>query len=124
MKGLNPAEVAQLLSQPTGKKGIYGPKLMDFFNGDELAINPRDVWPTEFKDVKIVNLAQNFRNAATKAKILDLIQLRVVGDNLFIVHVERANLAVLQLTEQLDATDGETGEEATNSGENDDNTEA
>jgi hypothetical protein len=111
MKGLSSNEVAELLATAKGRKGIYGPKLMEFFNGDELAINPRDVWPEEFAKVKIANLSQNFRNAAIKAKILDLIEFRTKGDDLFILHTERAKLAVAQLSEDLD--NGNTDEENT-----------
>lgn len=82
------------------KHGFYGPALVKFVNSEEVAINPREVWPNVLGDVDANSpntIAQGFRNAAKAAKINienghedQVLTITQVGNEVFIIHNERA----------------------------------
>lgn len=97
-KGLSNAAIAELLGKKH-KKGFYGPALAKFVKSDEIAINPREVWPLQLGDKEenaVTTIAQGFRNAAKAANIElkgedAILTITQIGEEVFIIHNERAN---------------------------------
>jgi len=94
MTGLSPERIAELMAGRA--RNVYKPKLTQFVESDEAGVDPREVWPLEFKDKKASALYQGFRGVATEAGILvseenpeGPILVKRQGDEVFILHIER-----------------------------------
>jgi hypothetical protein len=98
-KGLDPNQLAEVMAGARGR-GIYGPRLKDFMESDEAAIEPAAVWPMDFEGKAASSLYQSFKAAAEKAKIDDEIRLLSTGGKFYLIHNERANA----LREEAEAT--------------------
>jgi len=103
MKGLPDQFINELMAN-TRSRNVYGPKLVEFCESDEAAINPAEVWPVEFAGKKASTLYQGFRTAAEKADISDLVLIKQSDDSVFILHKERVALVMA-------AANGDTAED-------------
>ena len=99
MKGLSADIIGQLMAN-SRSKNTYGPKLVEFVESDEAAINPAEVWPIEFGKKEASTLYQGFLGAAKKANLTDQIMVKQSDGTVIILHKERVNLL---LAEQLEA---------------------
>lgn len=88
MKGLSADLITQLM-QSSRSRNTYGPKLAEFIESDEAAINPADVWPLEFGGKEASTLYQGFQLAAKKADLQDTILVKQSDGAVFILHKER-----------------------------------
>lgn len=88
MKGLD-ADLIQSLMAKSRSRNTYGPKLADFVESDEAAINPAEVWPVEFGGKEATTLYQGFNLAAKKAGLTDTILVKQSDGAVFILHKER-----------------------------------
>jgi hypothetical protein len=100
MKGLSPELILDLMSKGR-TRNTYGPKLVEFCESDEAAINPAEVWPIEFGKKEATTLYQGFLTASKKANLTDTIMVKQSDGHVFILHKERVNI---KLAEQLEAT--------------------
>lgn len=89
MQGIPPELVASLMAGGRSRN-TYGPKLLEFVESDEPGINPREVWPVEFAQKKVETLYQGFMLAVNKAELRDQVIVRKHGEDLFLLHSERA----------------------------------
>lgn len=92
MKGLDNDLIKSLMGS-TRTRNMYGPKLLEFMDSDEAAINPADVWPLEFGTKNTTTVYQGFLNAAKAAEVSDLIWIKQKDGQVYILHRERAILA-------------------------------
>jgi len=97
LKGLSLDEISTILST-SRTRNMYGPKLLEFLESDEAAINPQDAWPTEFKDKKVTTLYQGFNNAIKNGNIEGL-EIRQMDEKLFILNTEKVKLAMDELAD-------------------------
>jgi hypothetical protein len=112
-KGLPTNLIDELLAN-TRTKNVYGPKLLEFAQSDEIGINPAEAWPMEFGKKKATSLYQGFRNAAEKAGIMNTVLIKLYDDNVYILHKER--LALMQNgSDTEDVNDTEDTEDAEDS---------
>lgn len=88
MKGISAELITSLMANGRSRNS-YGPKLMEFYNSDEPAINVAEVWPLEFAQKEASALYQGFLTAAKKAGIQDNLIIKRSEDNVFILHKER-----------------------------------
>lgn len=95
MTGLPPELIAKLMAGRT--RNAYGPKLEEFIASDEPAINPREVWPLEFKEKDSSALYQGFQTAAKKAELSETVIVKQSDGQVFLLHKERVGAL---LTEQ------------------------
>jgi hypothetical protein len=72
--GLDDAMIQELLGK-SRTRNAYGPKLADFYESDEAAINVAETWPVEFGKKAPATLAQGFNIAADKADMKDKVQI-------------------------------------------------
>lgn len=98
MKGLSADFIATLMAN-TRTRNAYGPKLLEFVESDEAAINPRDVWFAEFGAKQSGTMYQGFMKAAKDAKLTDTIRISQVDGEVFILHTERVSLALAAATD-------------------------
>lgn len=98
MTGLSADVIGELLAK-TRTRNAYGPKLVEFMESDEAAINPAEVWP-EFKDKQSSTLYQGFMLAAKKAGIQDELLIKQHDESVFILHKERVTLALAAQTDE------------------------
>jgi hypothetical protein len=110
LKGLSSDLIADLMAN-SRTRNAYGPKLVEFCNSDEAAINPAEAWPTEFGGKKTTTLYQGFRLAADKADLLYSAEkpdapllVKLSDDNVFILHRERVEL--MMMIEAAENTNG------------------
>lgn len=104
MNGLSEDQIKDLLGKARGRN-VYGPKLIEFMESDEAAINPKDTWPAEFQNKSASALYQSFRQAADKAGVADQLQISQVSGEVFILHKEK--VAVVLAGPTADDTDAE-----------------
>jgi hypothetical protein len=97
MEGISNDLIAELLAKGR-TRNQYGPKLLEFCESDEAAINPRDVWPIEFGNKNTSTMYQGFRKAMIDGKLEDILQISQLNDEMFILHKERVALVQAQLT--------------------------
>lgn len=102
MEGLSPDLIASLMAK-SRTRNQYGPKLLEFMDSDEAAINPADVWPSEFGNKNPSTMYQGFRKAAEVAGLSDQLRISQLDDNVFILHLERVNLALAKPTLEVAA---------------------
>lgn len=102
MVGLSPELIANLMGK-SRTKNAYGPKVLEFADSDEAAINPKEVWAVELGQKNPATLYQGFNNAINKAGLKDTIALRRDGEDVFLLHTERVNLAIAELTASASA---------------------
>lgn len=103
MKGL-PSDLITSLMAKSRQHNAYGPKLLEFVNSDEAAINPAETWPLEFSGKKATTLYQGFRTAAEKANLSDQILIKQSDDNVFLLHKERVTLVLEATASEADDT--------------------
>lgn len=106
MKGL-PDEFINELMATSRSRNVYGPKLLDFCESDEAAINPAEVWPIEFGNKKATTLYQGFRNAAEKADLQEVVMIKQSDDAVFILHKERVSVLMAANADQSENGNGE-----------------
>lgn len=104
IKGLDPKMIAELMGN-TRSRNVYGPKLLDFLNSDEAAINPAETWPIDFGTKKATALYQGFLNAAKTAEVTDVVLVKQYDGGVYLLHKERANVAI---NPPADAEDDDT----------------
>jgi hypothetical protein len=105
MNGLSEDQIMELLGKARGRN-VYGPKLIEFMESDEAAINPKDTWPAEFANKSASALYQSFRQAAEKANVADQLQISQVGGQVFILHKEKVAVVLNSATtENTDSTE-------------------
>jgi hypothetical protein len=113
-KGLDPSMIEKLMGE-SRQRNTYGPKLVEFIASDEAGINPAEAWPLEFGKKNASTLYQGFLTAAKKAEVADQIRILQNDGSVFILHKERAGLAVEEANSDEEATEDsnatETGEE-------------
>ena len=100
MTGLSADVISQLMAN-SRSKNTYGPKLVEFVNSDEAAINPADVWPIEFGKKESSTVYQGFLAAIKKADLTEAVMVKQSDGMVFLLHKERTNLL---LTEQVEAS--------------------
>lgn len=83
-----PADFISELMANSRQRNAYGPKLLEFLQSDEAAINPRDVWPAEFANKKSSTMYQGFNNAIKKGDIKGL-RIAQHNDEVFILNTEK-----------------------------------
>lgn len=93
MKGLSPELILKLMAKGRSRN-TYGPKLIEFVESDEAAINPREVWPVEFTGKEASTLYQGFRTATNKANLVDTIEVKQSDGEVFLLHKARVELAL------------------------------
>lgn len=95
--GLNPAELQKLLASGRSRN-MYGPKLVEFEQSSEAAVDVLSIdhWH-DLKGKEPATLYQGFTNALNKAKLTDVIEVKRVKDNVFLLHKERVKLALATL---------------------------
>lgn len=92
MKGLDPDLITSLMSKGR-QRNAYGPKLMEWIeNSDEAAINPKEVWPLEFGQKNASTLYQGFMTAIKNADLTNLVLVKKVEEDIFLLHKERVEL--------------------------------
>lgn len=91
MQGLPPEMIADLMAN-SRSRGIYGPKLLEFCESDEPAINPAESWPLEFHNKKASSLYQSFNAHIKKAKLEEVVQCKLYNDQVFLLHLERTKV--------------------------------
>jgi hypothetical protein len=101
MKGLSPDLINSLMAG-SRTRNAYGPKLKEFMDSDEAAINVAEVWPVEFGGKKATTLYQGFRLAADKADIMDQVLIKMSDETVFILHKERCTLAITEAAEDTE----------------------
>lgn len=95
MKGLSSDLINSLMAN-TRQRNAYGPKLVEFCESDEAAIDPAEVWPVEFGGKKATTLYQGFRNAAEKAELSDTVLIKQYDDHVFILHKDRVAIVLAE----------------------------
>jgi hypothetical protein len=100
-----PPELIEKLMGESRQRNTYGPKLLDFINSDEAGINPAEAWPLEFGKKNASTLYQGFLTAAKKAEVADQIRILQNDGSVFILHKERAGLAVNGATDEAEVTE-------------------
>ena len=93
IKGLDPKMIAELMGN-SRSRNVYGPKLLTFVESDEAAINPAEVWPIDFGSKKTTALYQGFLNAAKNAELTDVVLVKQYDGGVYLLHKERANVAI------------------------------
>ena len=104
--GIDPTLIAELIAGSRGRN-MYGPKLVEFCDSDEPAIDVVEAWPMEFNGKESTTLYQGFRLAAEKAQLLGVAEngkpaipavLRIVqrNGNVYLLHNERVSLVQAQ----------------------------
>lgn len=93
-----PADLIKDLMGSTRNRNVYGPKLLEFVESDEPGINPSESWPLEFGGKNPTTLYQGFIKAAKDAKVSDTVKIIKREDSVFILHMERARVAVETMT--------------------------
>lgn len=88
MKGLSADIISQLMAN-SRSKNTYGPKLIEFVESDEAAINPAEVWPIEFGKKEASTLYQGFLGAAKKADLTETVMVKQSDGMVFLLHKER-----------------------------------
>lgn len=101
MNGMTEDQIRELLGKSRGRN-TYGPKLVEFMESDEAAINPKDAWPAELSNKSASALYQSFRQAAEKAGVADQLQISQVGGEVFILHKEKVAVVLAGNTEDED----------------------
>jgi hypothetical protein len=99
----------QLLSPKKLPKGYIGECIVKFVNeSDEAYINPAEVFPL-LKGKKVDTLYQGFNNARNDAELQSVISLTKMGEDLYIVHNERAQVRQqeLELEQEVAGTEDE-----------------
>lgn len=91
LKGLTSDKVAELMAN-SRQRNAYGPKLIEFCESDEAAVNPSETWPVEFAGKKASTMYQGFRNAAEKAGLQDTILIKLSDDAVYILHKGRVSV--------------------------------
>lgn len=91
MKGLDLTDI-QALMATSRSRNTYGPKLMEFIESDEAAIDVAEVWPTEFGGKESTTLYQGFTLAARKAEVADTVAIKNSDGHCYILHNERVKL--------------------------------
>lgn len=102
MKGLSADVISQLMAN-SRSKNTYGPKLVEFVESDEAAINPAEVWPIEFGKKESSTLYQGFLGAVKKADLAEQVMVKQSDGTVILLHKERVNLLLAEQLEQ-DAT--------------------
>lgn len=98
MKGLSSDAVAELMAN-TRTRNAYGPKLLEFCESDEAAINPAEAWPMDFGSKKASTLYQGFRLASEKAGLNDTLLIKLSDETVFILHKERVEVLMAEAAE-------------------------
>lgn len=94
--GLSTEDIAALLSS-SRTRNAYAPKIIEFDDSDDAAINVREAWPTEFSAKNASTLYQGFNNALNKADPpIKHIQVKRMADDVFLLHMERVNLVLAE----------------------------
>lgn len=88
MQGLPPEMIADLMAN-SKSRNVYGPKLLEFCESDEAAINPAESWPVEFGTKKATSLYQSFNSHIKKAELTEIVQCKLYNDTVFLLHLER-----------------------------------
>jgi hypothetical protein len=107
MKGLDPAMITELMGN-TRSRNTYGPKLLDFINSDEAAINPAENWPIDFGNKKATALYQGFLNAAKTAELTDVVLVKQYDGGVYLLHKERANVVINPPADEPEDDDNDT----------------
>jgi len=94
MTGLSADFISDLMAKGR-TKNTYGPKLVEFIESDEAAINPAEVWPIEFSKKEASTLYQGFLGAAKKGELTDTIMVKQSDGHVFLLHKERVNLLLV-----------------------------
>lgn len=89
--GLPPDVIAGLMAKGR-TRNAYGPRVIEFCESDEAAINPADVWPLEFGGKVASTLYQGFNTAIDKAGLKDTILVKKVEDSVFLLHKDRVHV--------------------------------
>jgi len=92
LKGLPPELIKALMGKGRAR-GVYGPRLKQFAESDEAAINPRESWPLEFEGKTALAMTQSFRKHIADADLEDVIQVVSHDGECYLVHKERAAIA-------------------------------
>lgn len=87
LKGLTPAQVAELLGK-SRTRNAYGDPLTTFVDSDEAAISVKDSFPM-FAQKNVMTLYQGFRNAADKAQLSDTVSVKKIENDVYLFHNER-----------------------------------
>lgn len=95
MKGLQADVISQLMAK-SRSKNTYGPKLVEFNDSDEAAINPADVWPIEFGKKEASTVYQGFLAAIKKADLTEVIMVKQSDGNVFLLHKERVGVLLTE----------------------------
>lgn len=101
LKGL-PADLIANLMATSRTRNAYGPKLVEFDNSDEAAINPAEAWPIDFGGKKTSTLYQGFRLAIEKADLKDKITVKLSDDSVFLLHNERVHILLAAEAEEAE----------------------
>jgi hypothetical protein len=88
LKGLDPALIRKLASSGRARN-VYGPRLKDFIDSDEAAVDPSEAWPLEFSEKKAQTMYQSFRKAVKDAELTDTVVVRLHEDKVYLMHTER-----------------------------------
>jgi hypothetical protein len=91
MKGISADLISDLMAKGRSKN-VYGPKFAEWFESDEAAINPAEVWPLEFGRKEASTIYQGFLGAAKKANLQDAVMIKQSDGAVFLLHKERVNL--------------------------------
>jgi hypothetical protein len=101
LQGLSSEQIDELMAS-SRTRNAYAPRLVEFCDSDEAAVNPADVWP-EFKAKKASTLYQGFNNAVKKGQLEDTILVKLWNENVFLLHKER--VAIVQANGADDSED-------------------
>lgn len=103
MTGLTPDQIAEILGKSRGRN-VYGPKLIEFMESDEAAINVAETWPIEFGEKSATAMYQSFRKAAENAKVADQLSIRMLDGAVYLLHTEKVALALnLDTPDEIEA---------------------
>lgn len=100
LKGISNDLLNDILGKSRGRNQ-YGPYALKFLESDEPAINVAETWPI-FAKKKPATLMQGFRTAVEKANLVDVVQVKLYNENVFLLHKERVEIFQ---QEQLDTDD-------------------
>jgi hypothetical protein len=96
--GISVDLIAELMAN-SRNRNVYGPKLIEFMESDEAGINPAEVWPLECNG-KASSVYQGFITAVKKAELQDVVMVKRHEESVFLIHRERAGLAVTEAAAQ------------------------
>jgi len=95
LNGLDHDFILNLVGE-TRQRNLYGPKLMDFIESDEAAINPAETWPIEFGQKNAATMYQGFLKAAKDAKLTEVLRIIQSDGAVYILHNERVAILAQQ----------------------------